>query len=124
MPFKISTDLSYILIRFSGEVTIDDFKNALADLRIIENENSFSSNQLADVRNVTSFNINFDQIRSVEINRQKTIFHNNFKTAFLAFNEEELTFIHFLKTINNNPQISREVFTSRIEAEEWLYNSK
>ena len=107
-------------IEFEGLVVRADWKSMLEQARKFEREADRIPSRLTDTSRVDNLEHGYYDFVDLIAQRAKEGFPNAFKSAIVAPQPIQYGCARMFQTLNNNPQISIEIFAGVDEALHWL----
>lgn len=121
MPFDLSNQGTHILLVAYGKVTPQDLKRLADEIDAMEDAAPQSLDRMADLTQITEFDIGFTEMRALAVRRRIRTFERNVKSAILANTELQVGMARMFQSMNDNPQIEIRIFDSMAKAREWLH---
>jgi hypothetical protein len=120
MSFAIATEPDLIRVTFSGILTEDDLRGIATAAADIERDVSPVPHRITDMTGVTELQISYPDVQALADNRRAFAFPNPFKSAIVIRGPAQLGMARMFQTLNDNPQITIEIFSDASEALTWL----
>jgi hypothetical protein len=120
MPFTIAVEPDLIRLTFSGIFTEDDLRDLAAAMVDLERDSSPIPHRISDMTAVTELQIGYPGVQALAENRRASTFPNAFKSAIVIRGPAQLGMARMFQTLNDNPQITIEIFSDADEALAWL----
>jgi hypothetical protein len=120
MALDIKFEDGLLCLMLRGCISSDDLLNAAALTAKIEDEAEVSPHRIVDLSLVEDMNLNFAAMHQLAETRKVAPLKNPVKSAILAPHPVQYGFARMFQTINKNPQITIQVFTTRQDAIGWL----
>lgn len=120
MSFTVGMDVDIVRVSMYGILTKQDLADLLAAADAIERGHERVPPRLTDLRGVTEFQISFGQVSGLAAARTATRFPNAFRSAILVSSPAQMGMANMYRTLNDNPQITLEVFEEETAALAWL----
>ena len=110
-------------IVYSGTVIQQDIEDPVSILEELEAKTERAPNRLVDLTRVTRLDVGFNDVLTFANRRRAQRFRSPFKIAALTYDPVTTGFAQMYQALNDNPQITIEVFSDRDEALRWLTES-
>jgi hypothetical protein len=123
MSFAVGIEADIVRVSMYGILTRQDLTDLLAASDAIDRRHDRIPPRLTDLRGVTEFQVSFAQLSGLAAARTAARFPNAFRSALLVSSPAQLGMANMYRTLNDNPQISIEVFEDEAAALAWLRNS-
>lgn len=120
MPFTIANDPHLIRITFTGVFTDEDLRGLTEAMTAIEEASTPVAPRITDVTGVTQLKIAYPDVHALAQKRRATTFPNTFKSAIVVGGPVQLGMARMFQTLNDNPQITIEIFSDEAAAMAWL----
>jgi hypothetical protein len=116
--FRISDGI--VFVTFSGILSSDSLRDAFQRMAEIEAESDPVPNRLVDISATEGVNLNFNSMMGLADMRMKAPLKNATKTAVVTGNLVQHGFARMFHTLNKNPNITIQIFSSESEGLAWL----
>ena len=120
MGFSVAEEKDFVRVILSGTLTRQDLTGLAAAAEEIERGRHHVPHRLADLRGVTEIQVGYPEIQAFADTRRTRRFPNTFKSAILVASAVQSGMARMFRTINDNPQITVEVFEDEAQALRWL----
>ena len=120
MSFSVAEEKDFVRITLSGTLTRQDLIGLASAAEELERGRERVPHRLADMRGVTEMQVAYPEIQAFADTRRTRRFPNAFKSAILVGSSVQSGMARMFRTINDNPQISVEIFEDEAEALRWL----
>ena len=119
MPHQISNIDNVLHVSLTGIVTGADLDQAAAAAREYESGPTVP-HRVTDLTGVVSLNLNYETVRALASRRRTLRFPHAFKSAIIAPQPSQLGFARMFQTLNDNPQITIQIFPDKAAALQWI----
>jgi hypothetical protein len=119
MPFQIANIDNLLQISLTGVVTGVDLDQAAAAAREYES-GPIVPHRLTDLTGAVGLNLTFESVWALAARRRALRFPNAFKSAIVAPQPSQLGFARMFQTLNDNPQITIQIFADKTAALQWI----
>jgi hypothetical protein len=119
MPVQITTVDGVVHLVMTGIVTNLDLEAGVALIKPYEN-GPVVPHRLTDLSGAEGLNLNFESVWSLASKRRGLKFPNVFKSAIVAPKPSQMGFARMFQTLNDNPQITIQIFPDRVSALQWI----
>jgi hypothetical protein len=120
MACAVDVESGLIQVTLSGVVTGDDLRQIGDAAAEIEAKSSPITPRITDLTAVTELKIGYGEVQELAARRRVIQFPNSFKSAILVSSPSQLGMARMFQTLNDNPQITIEIFTDRASALAWV----
>jgi hypothetical protein len=120
MPFEITNQGSYLLLRLVGVVTATDLLRAVEELEQIEGALPTALDRVTDVSNSERLDFHFDAVHDVADRRRQRVLKNPVRSALVAGRPVQVGYSRMFQILNNNPQIEIRIVDTMAEAMAWF----
>jgi hypothetical protein len=120
MPFDLTVVDGIICLTFNGALSSDDLWRVSDLYAKIEAESKVSPDRMADISLVDKVELDFGAVEAVAAVRRGTMLKNKVKSAILAPKPVLYGFARMFQTLNDNPQITMELFRDKESCWAWL----
>src|SRR5262245_23408886 len=120
MAFAIDVEPGLIQLTLSAMVTGEDLRKAADSMDESEAANRPVPPRLTDLTGVTELKIGYPEVQALADRRRATRFANDFRSAIVVSAPSQLGMARMFQTLNDNPQITIEIFTDRASALAWV----
>lgn len=120
MPFEITYQGDFLLVRLFGVVTRQDLVRGAEEMEVVEDSLPTAMNRATDITPVQTFEVDFPTLLAVAERRRARKFRNPIKSALIARQPIEIAFARMFQTLNDHPQIEIRVVQSLQEAKDWF----
>lgn len=120
MPFAIAVEPGLIRVTLSGALTGDDLRGIAVAADDIEGASSPVAPRITDMTGVTEFKIAYPDVQTLAQHRRGIQFPNTFKSAIVVSGPSQMGIARMFQTLNDNPQITIEIFTESSAALAWV----
>ena len=120
MSFTMVEEKGVIRVTMFGVLTRQDLAEIQVAAELIEDGRDRVPHRLADLRAVTEVQIRYPDVHRLAEARRTRTFPNSFKSAIVVGNAVQAGMARMFRTLNDNPQISLEVFEDEAAAIAWL----
>ena len=122
MPFEISRQDGYLLIRWFGSVEAADLEDMLRDLEQIEDE-ATPPHRVTDFTEIADLKVAHPQVGAFAAARRERRLAAPIKSALVAQKPLHFGYARMFETLNDNESIEIRVFMSMAAALEWVRQS-
>jgi len=119
MPFEISEEHDYLVIRLMGAVAPGDLIEMAGALRGFE-EGSSPRDRLIDLTAIESTTSAYPEVAELAENRRTLPFGARIRSAILTTTPLQYGFARMFQTLNDNSQIEIRIFDDRQAAMSWI----
>ena len=120
MPFEISHDKDYVVIRWLGTITALDLEDAARAVGRMEAADSASFHRVSDLTGIKSMDIAYPEILRLADHRRALKFATPIKTALVANQPLQIGYARMFQSLNDNASIEIRVFRSFDDASRWV----
>ena len=120
MPFELTNQGTHFLLVAHGKVTPQDLSRLADDMDAIEDASPEALDRIADLTQITEFDIGFTEMRALAVRRRIRTFERNVRTAIIANTELQVGMARMFQAMNDNPQIEIRIVGSMAMAREWI----
>ena len=122
MSYRLVVEPGMIRLTLSGTLTSEDLV-AMAD-EVDETERGLAvvPHRITIMSDVGKLEIDYRSVKTLADRRRTTTFPNAFKSAIVTATAAQTGMAQMFRTLNDNPQITVEVFGEERAALEWLRN--
>ena len=120
MPITTRCANGLMEIRMAGRVSAADLKAHMREVATIESKVAVTPNRIMDLRDGTAGDVKFENLHGLAEARRIAVLKNPIKTAILATTPVQIGLARTFQTINDNPQITIQIFREESEARAWL----
>jgi hypothetical protein len=124
MPFDLTVVDGIICLTFNGALSSDDLWRVSDLYAKIEAESKVSPDRMADISLVDKVELDFGAVEAVAAVRRGTMLKNRVKSAILAPKPVLYGFARMFQTLNDNPQITLELFRDKESCWAWLMTGR
>jgi hypothetical protein len=119
MPFEITDEHDYMLIRLHGAVTGDELLQAARGMRTIEAQHH-SINRVTDLTSIEELNFDYLDVEALAQIRRSLHFDAPIRSAIIASRPLHVGYARMFQTLNDNPAIEVRIVGTMDEAVGWL----
>jgi len=119
MPFEISRENDYLLIRLSGAFSGDEMLEATRRLHQLE-DGRRPINRVTDFSAVEKLDIGFHDVHALAEVRRSLTFDGPIRSAFIACQPLHIGYARMFQTLNDNPAVEIRIVADMAEALEWF----
>jgi hypothetical protein len=109
-----------LFVTFPETLSDNDFRLVNEEFEIIEKEYSVVPNFIVSLNNVKTFSGDYHSVQKLAKQRAEKTFPNNIFEAILVTNDFQMGFARMYQTVNDNPQLTIEIFKDEAKAIEWI----
>jgi hypothetical protein len=120
MPFEITNEGSYLLLRLLGVVTANDLQRAVEELEQLEGALPTALDRVTDVSTSERLDFHFDAVHDVADRRRQRELKNPVRSALVVGRPVQVGYARMFQILNNNPQIEIRVVETMAEAVGWF----
>jgi len=120
MPFRLHIQAPLVHIEWYGELVNADFTRFLTELPKIGRQLGYAPNLLHTFDEVTDAHLHYDEANAQAEHRSRIALPNKIRSATVANRPLIYGFTRMFITLNSNPDIEMQVFSSQEEAHAWL----
>ena len=120
MSVEIVVEADLIRFTLGGVVTEGDLVTLAATADDIERGRNPVPHRITDMTGVTELRIGYPNVKALADRRRSMEFPNPFKSAIVVRTPAQMGIARMFRTLNDNPQITIEVFRDEATALEWL----
>lgn len=120
MSVDIAVGPDLVRVTFSGVMSGKDLSYVASAAEEIERGLDPVPNRLADMTAVTEMQVAYPDVKVLADHRRKLAFPNAFKTAILVRTPVQIGMARMFQTLNDNPQITIQIFEDETAAMDWL----
>jgi hypothetical protein len=119
MPFEITDEHGYMLIRLHGAVTGNELLQLTQEMRSIEARHQ-AIDRVTDVTRMEEINFDYLDVDAVAQIRRSLHFAAPIRSAIVASRPLHVGYARMFQTLNDNPAIEVRILGSMDEALAWL----
>ena len=120
MSFSIVMDGDLVRFILTGVLTRDDLLGLIPVAAEVEGARAVVPHRLTDLRGISDVQVAYPDVQELADDRRARRFPNSFKSAIVVGSPVQMGMARMFRTINDNPQISIEIFEDEAEALRWL----
>ena len=120
MSVEITVGPDLIRVTFSGVLTGRDLAEVATIADDIERGRDPVPDRLADMTTVTEMQVAYPDVKVLAEHRRKLAFPNAFRTAIVVRTPVQMGMARMFQTLNDNPQITIQIFEDETAALDWL----
>jgi hypothetical protein len=120
LPFAIDVQPGLIHMTLSGVLTDEDLRGIASAADEIEGASNPIAPRITDMTGVIDLKIDYASVQAFATRRRVIRFPNAFKSAIVVGGPAHLGIARMFQTLNDNPQITVEIFTERATALAWV----
>ena len=120
MSVEITVGRDLIRVTFTGVLTGKDLADVAAAADEIERGRDPVPNRLSDLTQVTEMQVAYPDVKVLADHRRKLSFPNAFKSALVVRTPVQMGMARMFQTLNDNPQITIQIFEDETAALSWL----
>jgi len=124
MPFEITNQGDFLLLRIFGVTTPADLNQLVNEVEILEDALPTSLNQLTDITAVERFEVGFLDINALAARRRARAFSRAIKCAIVVKDPLQFGLARMYETLNENPRVEIRIVHSAAEAKAWFAEIK
>jgi len=109
-----------LFITFPETLSDNDFRLVNEEFENIEKQYSVVPNFIVSLNNVKTFNGDYHSVQKLATQRAEITFPNKILEAILVTNDFQMGFARMYQIVNNNPQLTVEIFKDEAKAIEWI----
>jgi hypothetical protein len=109
-----------LFLTFPETLSDNDFLLINEELEIIEKKYSVVPNFIVNLRNVKTFNGDYQSVQRLAMQRREKKFPNNILEAILVSDDFQIGFARMYQTFNDNSQLTIKIFKDEAKAIEWI----
>jgi len=121
VSFAIDVESNLIRVTLSGVLTEGDLRG-IGDAADELEATTPVRPRITDMTGVTELEVRYADVQVFATRRREIKFPNAFKSAIVVSGASQLGIARMFQTLNDNPQITIEIFTEREKALEWVRN--
>jgi hypothetical protein len=116
--YEYKNDILFVI--FPEILSNNDFHLFNEEIEIIEKKYPVVPNFLVDLKNITTFNGDYNSIQKLAKQRREKIFPNQIFEAIVVSNDLQMGFARMYQTFNDNPHLTIKIFKDEVKAIEWI----
>ena len=120
MSFSVVMDGDLVRISLTGVLTREDLLGLVPVAAELEGARDVVPDRLTDLRGISDVQVAYPDVQELADDRRARRFPNSFKSAIVVGSPVQMGMARMFRTINDNPQISIEIFEDEAEALRWL----
>jgi hypothetical protein len=120
MPYRLTISDQRVQVDFSGVFSREDLLALARDTAELEATPHGALNRLADLSGVTSASISYVDMHSLVQSRKESPPRSPVRTAIVAPSDVTYGFARMFQTLNDQPNLTIEIFRTLEDAETWL----
>ena len=124
MPFQIQVDAQIVRVILTGYVTKAEMGELARETARLEASFEKAFDRLVDLAAVEQSDSDYETIAHLAKERQTRVFPLKFRSAIVAPNPLDYGCSRMFQTLSENPQIDRQIFKTREDAETWLASAE
>ena len=109
-----------IFLTFPETLSDNDFLLINKEIEIIEQKYSALPHFIVNLKNVNTFNGDYQSIQELATSRKAKKFPNHILEAIVVSNNFQMGFARMYQTCNDNPQLTIKIFQEETKAVEWI----
>ena len=119
MPFEITYQRDYALIRLFGAVTGDELLEAARALQAVEAQRG-AVNRVTDLTGMEELNFGYLDVDALAQVRRSLSFQSRIRSAIVANRPIQVGYARMFQTLNDNPAIEVRIVACIDEAVAWF----
>jgi hypothetical protein len=119
VPYEISRENDYLLIRLSGAFCGGEMLEATRKLHELEDGRP-AINRVTDFSAVEKLDIGFHDVHALAEVRRSVTFDRPIKSAFVACQPLHIGYARMFQTLNDNPAVEIRIVADMAEALAWF----
>jgi hypothetical protein len=123
MPYHISYDGPFLVVRFFGIVTESDLVGSADDVMAFEDQGRNTRPRLTDLRQVSDSPIGYAEVANIADRVGHRPLSSPIRSAFLVDRPVQLGFARMFQTLNQHPQVTVGIFEDEAAARSWLIDA-
>ena len=120
MSFSAVMDGDLLRIHLTEAVTRDDLVALVSVVADIERGRDVVPHRITDMRGIRDLQVSYPDVQELANDRKARRFPNSLKSAIVVGSSAQTGMARMFRTVNDNPQISIEIFEDEAEALRWL----
>ena len=120
MSFSVVMDGDLLRVRLTDAVTHEDLVALVTVVADLERGRDVVPHRITDMRNIRDLQIAYPDVQELADDRKARRFPNSIKSAIVVGSSAQMGMARMFRTINDNPQISIEIFEDEAAALKWL----
>jgi stage II sporulation SpoAA-like protein len=120
LSVEIAVEPDLIRVTFAGVLTGKDLADVASAADEIERGRDPVPNRLGDLTTVTEMQVAYPDVKVFAEQRRKLVFPNTFRTAIVVRTPVQMGIARMFQTLNDNPQITIQIFEDETAALDWL----
>jgi hypothetical protein len=120
MAFELKIENNVIDITFQGRITFQDFEDIANESEKVEAQYSVSPDRILDFSLSDGLDLPSSALEVYADRRRKAPLKNHIKSAVVAPSPLFYGLSRMFQALNDNPQITVQIFTDKNRALEWL----
>ena len=119
MSLKIDPQPDLIYVTLSGVLTESDLRSVGDAAAELETTTPVRP-RITDMTGVTELRVRYPEVQELATRRRRIHFPNAFKSAIVVSGSSQMGIARMFQTLNDNPQITIEIFTEYQKALDWV----
>ena len=120
MSISVVMDGDLLRVRLTDAVTREDLFALVTVVADLERGRDVVPHRITDMRNIRDLQIAYPDVQELADDRKARQFPNPLKSAIVVGSSAQMGMARMFRTINDNPQISIEIFEDEAAALRWL----
>ena len=119
MPLELIVEPGLIRVTLYGVLSVQDLREVAAAAMELERTPPIPP-RITDMTGVTDLQIAYPDVHRLAEQRRGLRFPNDFRSAIVVSGPAQLGMARMFQTLNDNPQITIEIFTDAAQALTWV----
>jgi len=120
VSFSVVMDGDLLLVRLTDAVTREDLVALVSIVADLERGRDVVPHRITDMTGIRNFQVAYPDVQALADDRKARRFPNSLKSAIVVSTSAQMGMARMFRTINDNPQISIEIFEDEAAALRWL----
>jgi hypothetical protein len=120
LPYAIAMESDILVVTISHALTPEDLTGIMRDADEIEKDLDPVPHRITTSTEPFEVRVGYPEVRVFAWHRRAIVFPNVFRSAIVVRSPVERGIARMFQTLNDNPQITIEIFDNDAEALAWL----